>query len=141
MSSSWCARAHRSVPVVISRRIALLLSRSRFSLARYRAASRVIAVSHFVEQSVLQSGIPADRISVIYDGVQIPPAISEMQRESARKQFGIAGGISSLGNVAAFVPEKGHALLFHAFAKLRAQIPACILLLRGEGPEFPKLQN
>jgi L-malate glycosyltransferase len=141
LSSSWFARAHRAVPVVISRRIALPLSRGRFSMARYWAASRVIAVSNFVEQSVLQSGIPADRISVIYDGVQIPPAISEAQRESARKQFGIAKGIPCIGNVAAFVPEKGHALLLHAFAKLRAQIPGCILLLHGEGPELPKLQN
>ena len=141
LSSAWFARAHRAVPVVISRRIALPLSSARLSLARYRSASRVIAISHFVERSVLQSRIPADRISVIYDGVEIPQVISEAQREIARKQFGIAPGIPCIGNVAAFVPEKGHALLLNAFAKLRAQVPSCILLLRGEGPEFPALRN
>ena len=31
--------------------------------------------------------------------------------------------------------------MLHAFAKLRAQIPGCILLLRGEGLEFPNLQE
>jgi glycosyltransferase involved in cell wall biosynthesis len=141
LTSAWVARTHRAVPVVISRRIALGLSKSRFSLARYRAASRVIAVSHFVERSVLQNGIPPDRISVIYDGVQIPPVISEAQRETARKQFGISKGFPCIGNVAAFVPEKGHALLLRAFAKLRAQNPGCILLLRGDGPELPMLRN
>jgi glycosyltransferase involved in cell wall biosynthesis len=141
LSSVWLARAHRSVPIVISRRIALPLSKSLFSLARYRSAARIVAVSHFVEQSVIQSGLPADRVSVIYDGVQIPPEISQGQRENARNQMGIAPKIPCIGNVAAFVPEKGHALLLDAFAKLRAQFPECILLLRGDGPGLAKLQS
>jgi glycosyltransferase involved in cell wall biosynthesis len=127
--------------VVISRRIALPLSGGRISQARYRAASRVIAVSHFVEQSVLQSGIPADCIAVIYDGVEIPPEISPAMREGARRQLGIATGVPCIGNVAAFVPEKGQALLLRSFATLCAQGPGCILLLRGDGPELPKLKN
>jgi glycosyltransferase involved in cell wall biosynthesis len=141
LSAAWLARAHRVVPIVISRRIALPLSRSFFSLARYRAAARIVAVSHFVEQSVIQSGLPADRVSVIYDGVQIPPEISQGQRENARSQLGIAPEIPCIGNVAAFVPEKGHTLLLDAFAKLGAQFPECILLLRGEGPGLAKMQS
>jgi glycosyltransferase involved in cell wall biosynthesis len=141
LSSAWLARAHRAVPVVISRRIALPLSRSLFSLVRYRAAERVVAVSHFVEQSVIQSGLPAERVSVIYDGVQIPSEISQAQRERAREQLGIAPKIPCIGNAAAFVPEKGHALLLDAFAKLRAQFPECILLIRGEGPGLAKMQS
>jgi glycosyltransferase involved in cell wall biosynthesis len=94
-----------------------------------------------VEQAVIQSGLPADRVSVIYDGVQIPEEISRAQRESARAQLGIAREIPCIGNVAAFVPEKGHALLLDAFAKLRAQFPECVLLLRGEGPDLAMLQS
>jgi L-malate glycosyltransferase len=141
LSSAWLARAHRTVPLVVSRRIALPLSKGYFSLARYRAAARVVAVSHFVEQSVIQSGLSADKVSVIYDGVQIPPVISHLQRESARNHLAIAQNIPCIGNVAAFVPEKGHALLLEAFAKLRAEFPECILLLRGEGPELATLQS
>jgi L-malate glycosyltransferase len=141
LSSAWLARAHRAVPIVISRRIALSLSRNFLSLSRYRAAARVIAVSHFVEQSVIQSGLRTDRVSVIYDGVQIPAEISQAQREDARNQLGIAAETPCIGNVAAFVTEKGHTLLLDAFAKLRAQFPKCLLLLRGEGPELAKLQS
>jgi glycosyltransferase involved in cell wall biosynthesis len=141
LSSAWLARAHRVVPVVVSRRIALPLSRGFLSIARYRAAARIVAVSHFVERSVIQSGLPADRVSMIYDGVQIPPEISQTQRDSARRRLGIPQGIPSIGNVAAFVPEKGHALLLEAFAKLRAQFSGCVLLLRGEGPELASLQT
>ena len=141
LSSAWLAKAHHTVPIVVSRRIAFPLSQGLFSLARYRAAARVVAVSHFVEKSVIQSGLPADRVSVIHDGVQIPPEISQTQRESARNQLGIPREIPCIGNVAAFVPEKGHALLLEAFAKLRAQFPECVLLLRGDGPESSKLQS
>jgi L-malate glycosyltransferase len=141
LSAAWFARAHRAVPVVISRRIALPVSRSPFSLARYRAAANIVAISHFVERSVLQSGFSQDRVSVIYDGVQIPPEISQAQREGARNQLGIPQEIPCIGNIAAFVPEKGHALLLDAFAKLRAQFPECVLLLRGEGPELSNLQS
>jgi glycosyltransferase involved in cell wall biosynthesis len=141
LTSAWLARSHRTVPIVAARRIALPLSRSPFSLARYRAAARIVAVSHFVERSVVESGIPADRVSVIYDGLRIPPEISQTQRDSSRKQLGVPPGIPCIGNVAAFVPEKGHALLLHAFAKLRARIPECVLLLRGEGPELTTLQS
>jgi glycosyltransferase involved in cell wall biosynthesis len=140
LSSAWLARAHRTVPVVVSRRIARPLSKSPFSLTRYRAAAHVIAISHFVERSVIQSGLPRDRVSVIYDGVEITPEISQTQRKSAHNQLGVPGEFPCIGNIAAFVPEKGHALLLNGFAKLRAQFPECELLLRGDGPELSKVQ-
>jgi glycosyltransferase involved in cell wall biosynthesis len=141
LTAAWLARAHRSVPVVVSRRIALPLSSSSFSRARYRAASRIVAVSRFVEQSVFRSGFPREQIAVIYDGVEIPGEISASQRASARAAFSISPNTTCIGNVAAFVPEKGHALLFRAFAKLRTRFPECVLLLRGEGPEREHLQK
>ncbi len=109
-------------------------------MARYHSAARVVAVSHFVEQSVIQSGLSADRVSVIYDGVQIPSEISQARRESARSTLGISREFPCIANVAAFVPEKGHALLLNAFARVRAQFPECVLILRGEGPEQTRLK-
>ena len=141
LTAAWLARAHRAVPMVVSRRIALPIPENRFSLARYRAAARVIAISHFVEQSVTRSGIPSSRVSVIYDGVRIPAEISLSQRKNARDQLGVGLDNLCIGNVAAFVPEKGHALLLEAFTKLRAQFPKCVLALLGEGPELPRLQS
>lgn len=147
LSAAWLARAHRSIPVVASRRIALPLSTSSFSRARYRAAARIVAVSHFVEQSMIAGGVPAGSIDVIYDGVKIPNESLLANRENARSQFGISPETLCIGNVAAFVPEKGHALLVRALDELRRmlrpelqkpismQAPECVLLLRGEGQE------
>jgi L-malate glycosyltransferase len=140
LTAAWLARAHRSVPVVVSRRVELPLSPDRLSLARYRAARRVIPVSNFVKESVLASGLPSNLIETVFVGVEVPPRISPANREAARAQFAIAPQSICLGNVAAFVSEKGHALLLHAAAKLRAQFPQLVLLLAGEGPENNKLQ-
>ena len=133
LTSAWLARAHRFVPLVVSRRVELPLSPDSLSLARYRAAGRVVAVSDFVEKSMRGSGLPMDRVEVIFVGVEIPAAVSPAERDLARKRFAIPQESVCLGNVAAFVPEKGHALLLRAFARLRAQFPQCVLLLAGEG--------
>jgi len=140
LTAAWLARAHRFVPVVASRRVTLPLARSYFSLARYRAAARIIAVSEFVKQTVLQSGLAPGRVAVIFDGVQIPAEISESERDAARTQFGISPEARVAGYIAAFVPQKRHAFLLEAFATLISQLPASVLLLRGEGPELSRLQ-
>jgi glycosyltransferase involved in cell wall biosynthesis len=141
LTSAWLARAHRSVPLIASRRVELPLSSDSLSMARYRAAGRVVAVSDFVRKSVIGSGLPADSVEMIYVGVEIPEMISQTDRDRARCGFAIAKESLCLGNVAAFVPEKGHALLLRAFADLRAQFPQCVLLLAGDGPERANLQE
>lgn len=145
LSSAWLARAHCSVPLIAARRIALPLSPGLISLARYRAASRIVAVSHFVEKSVIESGLPKAYVEVIYDGVEIPSEIPLAEREIARAQIAIPKESPCIGNVGAFVPEKGQAILVRALAELRQkpgpQFSGCILLLCGEGPEQARLQE
>jgi glycosyltransferase involved in cell wall biosynthesis len=153
LSAAWLARAHRSVPVVVSRRIALPLGSGSASRARYQSAARIVAVSQFVRRSVVASGLSSDEIEVIYDGVEIPPDSFRDNREKVRSQFKVPPETFCIGNAAAFVPEKGHALLLHAFAELRSRFqresqgrpkrknPICVLLLRGDGPGKPGLQK
>lgn len=141
LTAVWLARAHRSVPVVVSRRVELPLSTDWLSRARYRAARRVMPVSNFVKESVLASGLPPESIETVFVGVEIPPRIAPAAREAARTRFGIAPDRICLANVAAFVPEKGHEVLLRAAAALRAQFPQIIVLLAGEGAGKAKLQE
>ncbi len=140
LTAAWLARAHRSVPVIVSRRVELPLSSDFLSRARYHATRRVIAVSEFVEKSVLASGLPKELVETIFVGVEIPPRISQAERNAARNRFAIPSDSVCLGNVAAFVPEKGHVLLLRALAELRARFPQCVVLLAGEGREQARLQ-
>lgn len=140
LTSAWLARAHRSVPVVVSRRVELPLSSDALSLARYRATRCVVAVSDFVKESVLASGLPPELVQVILVGVEVPERISQAARDAARHRFGIAAESVCLGNVAALVPEKGHVLLLRALAELRARFPQCVVLLAGDGRERDNLK-
>lgn len=140
LTSAWLARAHHSVPVIVLRRVELPLSSDALSLARYRSTRCVVAVSDFVKESVLASGLSPELVQVVFVGVEVPERFSQAARDAARHRFGIGNEDVCLGNVAALVPEKGHVLLLRAVAELRAQFPQCVLLLAGEGPERANLQ-
>lgn len=73
------ARSHTAAalagrgPLVVSRRVAFPVHENPLSHWKYRRAARYIAVSHFVERMLIQAGIEAPKISVIYDGVPLLP--------------------------------------------------------------------
>ena len=131
LTAAWLARSHRRVPLVASRRVIFPLSRSAISQARYRASACIIAVSQFVADA---TGLRQDQLAVIPDGVPIPQAHSAAERESARRTFGIPEHVLLLGCVAVLTPDKGQAILIHAFKTIRENFPECQLLLIGDGP-------
>ena len=133
LTAAWLARSQRRVPLVAARRVAFPLSRTTVALARYRAAARILAISQAVRNQLLAAGLEADRIEVVPDGVQIPAAITPDARRNGRKRWGFGPGDTVIECVGALTPEKGHALLIDAFAKLRQKISNCRLLLAGEG--------
>ena len=66
--------AFTSAPVtVISRRVAFPVRRSILSRFKYGRGERYLAVSKFVRGVLMDSGIAEHRISVVYDGVPLPP--------------------------------------------------------------------
>jgi glycosyltransferase involved in cell wall biosynthesis len=134
LTAAWIARTHRHIPIVASRRVIFPLSRGAISLARYRAAARIVAVSQCVAGALGGSELPADHVTVIPDGVPIPALPSDQARDDARKSFGIPVGVPLIGNVAAFTPDKGQANLICAFMEVRKHLPECQLLLAGMGP-------
>lgn len=67
-SHTSCAIAAR-VPFVVSRRVAFAVKQSLLSEWKYRQASRFLAVSKFVANGLARTGIPEDKIDVVYDGV------------------------------------------------------------------------
>ncbi len=139
LTAAWLARAHRRAPLIASRRVIFPLARGAVSLARYRAAVRIVAVSQCVASAVAASGIPPSQIAVIPDGVPIPPVASAAEREAARQSLGIDLSVPLVGCVAALTPDKGQETLIRALPGILARIPGCQLLLAGDGPCRAKL--
>ena len=133
LTAAWLARSHRRAPLAAARRVVFPLSRGTLALARYRAASRILAISEAVRKELLAAGLDSNRIAVIPDGVEIPAAITPEARENARTRWGFRPDHIVIECVGALTPEKGHSLLIEAFAKLRRDVANCRVLLAGEG--------
>lgn len=140
LTAAWLAGAGRKTALVISRRVGYPLTKSRLAKARYLAARRIIANSQWVAGQVEACGIPREKISVIYEGTEIPAATTAEERRKARARWGISDDAPLLGCAGVFLPDKGQEWLIRALAALRPEFPGCRLLLAGDGPLRGKLE-
>lgn len=141
VSAAWLAGAHRSVPFLASRRVGFPIGKNWISQAKYRAATRILANSQWVADQAAASGVPADKLRVIYEGAKIPGQISPAQRTQARRGWGVPDDAPLLGCVGVLLPDKGQEWLIRAVAELRKDYPEIRLLLAGDGPCRGSLQD
>jgi L-malate glycosyltransferase len=137
----WQRRNASRVPFVISRRVGYPIGKSALAQARYRAAARIVAISRWSAERVLRSGISADKVAIVYEGVELPALPSAQRRSEARSRFGVAPDEPLLGCVGALSPDKGQEWLIRALAELRKKFPSAKLLLAGTGPCRERLQT
>jgi len=140
LTAAWLAGAHRHTVLIASRRVAFPVSSSRLGAARYRSADRIAAVSQFVRERMIDSGLGEDSVEVVYDGVPTGQLPTAEERLAARISWEI-GKEPLIGCVGYLVPEKGQELLIRALPLIRAQYPDCRLLLAGDGPCHGHLQR
>lgn len=81
------ARAHTlglmaGKPLVVSRRVGFPVRQGFASRWKYRRAAHFIAVSRFVQQTLVEAGVEPERISVVYDGVPMPPVEARLEGRS-----------------------------------------------------------
>ncbi len=141
LTAAWLARAHHRLPLVASRRVAYPLQRNSLALARYRAARRILAISRFVAESVVASGLPTKQVEIVYEGVEVPPLPSVEARRVARRRWGVGGDETLVGCVGYLLPEKGQRFLIRALPAVREHFPNCRLRLAGDGPCRARLGN
>jgi L-malate glycosyltransferase len=133
LTAAWLAGVHAHLPLLLSRRIGFPLQKNAVSKARYRAVGRFVANSKAVAESLIDSGIAAERISIVNEGVETFPLGTAEQRSSARKRWGVRENEFLFGCVSVFVPEKGQRHLIEALPIVRAVHPEVRLLLAGDG--------
>ena len=114
----------------ISRRLAFRLISSRIS--------QVIAVSQGVKNDfVHRTGLAADRVVVIPNGIDPHSFAPDLPRTDARGVFGLPGDKFLFGMAARFKKAKDHMGLVSAFSMARREMGNAFLVLAGDGP----LQN
>ena len=144
VTAVWLAlkrsREASGVPFVISRRVGYPLGKGRIAQARYRAARQIVANSKWVAEQAAASGAPREKITVVYEGAEIPPRFSTDQRERARSRWGISASVNLLGCVGVLLPDKGQEWLIRALSNVKKEFPQSKLLLAGDGPRRGELE-
>lgn len=138
------AAAEAGVPVVCTEHLPYLItnpSQRELKLQVSRLVTHTIAVSHGVARSFVEHGIlrPQD-ITVIWNGID-PAAFSPVRCPELRTSLlGAAPDRPLVVCIGRMTPQKGHALLLEAVARV-PQSRRPLLALAGDGPLRPQLEQ
>lgn len=134
--------AERPKLIVSERCVDVWKSRWQLWLDRRLIArtDRLIANAECVAEFYRGLGYPADRVSVIHNGVETPvPGVRAA--DSIREEFGIARGTRLIGYVGRLAPQKRLTDLIWAMELLRhLDHPVCLLII-GDGPQRSELEQ
>jgi len=141
-------RARRRPVVTIYHTTRLLDLRQRLQYAAnlpfMNRSDALVFVSANQRDHCTRRGMRARRMLTIHnniDGQRFNPAARALHRETTRARLGIGADEIVIGLSAAFRPEKNHLQALDALHALRArQIPARLLLL-GDGPCRPQIEE
>jgi glycosyltransferase involved in cell wall biosynthesis len=131
---SWLSSAGLRVERVASRRVTFRPRRSFDSRVKYGyGCHSVIAVSSYVKNLIVASGISESHVEIIPDGCDLPEALADSaERRRLRATWGLTERDFVIGHVGAFAPEKGQDVAVEAALLLRAKRPDFRWLFAGQ---------
>jgi glycosyltransferase involved in cell wall biosynthesis len=100
---------------------------------------RAVAISPAVERRLLDAGVPAQRVSVIWSAIDPEALVPCAPRELVRGHFGVANDTPCLLVAANLVRRKGVDVLISAMAEV-APLVRCELWVAGDGAERVPLE-
>lgn len=110
---------------------------TKINLWSIKRIDHFFAVSERFKQDLIDIGIPANRVSTIYNGIDF--STSYAKGDLTREQLGLQQDDFVIAMVARLHPIKGHEEVFQAIQNL--QNPNAKLLLIGDGPEREVLKK
>ena len=104
-------------------------------------ADAVTAISEGLRREIVKRGVPAERVTVIGNGVETDvPAPDPTQVERLRQELGLSGKFV-LGFIGSFYAWEGLDVLLRAFPMVARAVPEAVLLLVGGGQEDAALRG
>jgi L-malate glycosyltransferase len=121
------------VPMILTRRVDFPLKRNPGTRWKYSRATAIVAVSQAVAESLVASGVPRDRITVIPSGIDlsrtfVPPSPATLA------SLGVPAGARLVVQVGQLVTQKDPLNLVRAWAIAAPRAAAAHLLFVGDGP-------
>lgn len=94
-----------------------------------------IAVSRWVSESIGRIGVPADKRSYIYDGIELDKLDLHADGAAFRRHHGIPEEAFVVGLVGLLIPWKGQRLFLEAALQLLPEMPDAVFAIVGGTPD------
>ncbi len=101
----------------------------------FRMPDYFIAVSRWVSESIGRIGVPAQKRTYIYDGIELDKLDLQADGNAFRQRHGIAPNTFVVGLVGLLIPWKGQELFVDAAKILAAQLPNAVFAVVGGTPD------
>ena len=118
--------------IVASRRVDFHLQSHAFSQWKYRQVDGFIAASRAIKDILVQDRIPAGRIAVVHDGIDVEK-IENRPAVDLHAEYWLPHGVPLVVNVGALVGHKGQKFLIDAMPLVLREVPDAHLIIFGEG--------
>lgn len=112
------------------------LEGSRLMQWTFRLPDHFIPVSHWVSENIqTHMGVPSDKVTVIYDGLELDGLDVNADGSAFRQAFDIPAESFAVGLVGLLIPWKGQEIFLDAAKILKDQIPDLKMLIVGGTPD------
>ena len=125
---------------IASRRVDFHLQSHAFSQWKYRQMDGFIAASRAIRDILIHDGIPAARIEVVHDGIDVDK-IANRPAIDLHAEYWLPHGVPVVVNVGALVGHKGQRFLIDAMPLVLREVPDAHLVILGEGELRPQLEK
>lgn len=106
-----------------------------------RFADKVVAVSHGQSEKILRAGVPACRVQVIHNAIDLSEVPGPEEGMPERERLGIPADALLVGTAGRLSPEKNHAGLVRAAAKVLEHRDDVHFVVWGDGVLRGQLQQ
>ena len=132
-------RLSRRKPIIVrTRHLALpITSKISYSVLPHR----VVTVSEYVRQYLLNEGIKPEQVVAIHTGIDIKRFSPVNVAGDLRRELGISAEALLIGTVGILRYRKGHHILLDAIPTVLERFPDARFVIAGNGPQEENIRN
>jgi glycosyltransferase involved in cell wall biosynthesis len=126
--------------IVASRRIEFPIARNSFSTWKYSQVDRFLAISRAVRDRLIADRIPASKIEIVHEGVDVERLIA-LPHGNLHAALFLPTHSPIVATIGALVAQKDHHTLVEAAAIVVKQVSDVRFVILGEGDLRPHLEK
>ena len=132
-------RLSRKRPIIVRTRHLALPITSKFTYSLL--AHKVVAVSEYVKQYLIEKNIVSGKVTAIPTGIDTDKFNPQKVNDSLRQELGLQKDTPLIGTIAILRKKKGHHTILDAMPLVLKEIPDAVFVFAGDGPQRDNILN